>query len=59
MTPKEIADAILREQGEWMIGQLGDQGLHDCIWDTFPEFATMTEHERAHLFLSVREELFG
>ena len=59
MTPKEIADIILREQGEWMVSQLGDRGLVDCIFDASPDFHAATDDERALIIEAVRQELFS
>lgn len=59
MTPKEIAAAIEREQGAWMIDQLGESGLVDCIWDVDPEFHLLPLEDRVPIVRAVRAELFG
>jgi len=58
-TPEEIAQAIISENGSWMVSQVGESGLDDLIWDLYEPYQHMDSDKRAALFRAVAKELFG
>lgn len=56
---KQVAAVIKEELGSWTLGQLGEAGLRDAIWDEYPQFQQMTEHDREYFAQAVYNEIFG
>lgn len=59
MTNTELAQAILDENGAWMVSQMGRDGLDDLIWDLYPAYQKMSETRRVEIRQAVAEELFA
>lgn len=59
MNAQETARAVLAENGDWMVGQMGSDGLDDLIWDVHPTYSGMPPEERATFREAVGTELFG
>lgn len=56
---KQLAAAVVEECGDWMLGELGDQGLRDVIWDLAPGFADLPTEEQDRLVAAVSREIYG
>lgn len=59
ITPAEAADIVRTENGEWMLSQMGRDGLGDLLWDACPEYQRMPLAKRARFRDAVGQEIFG
>lgn len=53
----EVTSSIVAELGSWGLGELGDQGLVDAIWDHYDLFWRLDEERQRAWVSAVREEL--
>jgi hypothetical protein len=55
----ELAKQIVAKCGEWTLGELGDQGLRDVVWDTYPDFWKLDKAEQDRIVAEVDAEIYG
>jgi hypothetical protein len=56
---QQVAAAIQEELGSWILGEIGEAGLRDAIWDEYPQFQQMSEHDQEYFAQAVYHEIFG
>jgi hypothetical protein len=56
---QQVAVALKQELGWATLGQLGEAGLRDAIWDEWPQFQQMTEVDREYFAQAVYHEIYG
>lgn len=58
-TVRRVAQDIREELGNWMLGEIGDAGLTDAIWEAYEPFQQMTVNEQTAFQEAVSKEIYG
>jgi hypothetical protein len=59
MHPRDVAQEILDQHGNWTVSQVGRAGLVDLIWDAYPAYQRMDAAKQARVRDAVAKEIFG
>lgn len=59
MSPEEIAQRVLDQNGQWMVSELGADGVGDMVWDVYPAYQKMAPEQMRKVVADVTKVLFG